>query len=248
MDYSTDKNKINIVGFSGKIGVGKNYLSETIIGKKLFELGYHVHFVGFGDFVKYEVGSRLNKTAEINEHFIQHMNQTFSGLFVNKKKEIRRTLQLYGTEITRQGGDIVLDQQKSIVLYNEPNIWIKSVYLHILNILSKSYAPEKDIFLITDVRFINEVQFIKSLGGIVVRVNADDRNQIKLDQEAQKSGIIFGSDEYNDFIFKSKTHSSETSLDSCDLFDIIIPNEITNQNVNQDIQNCIQQILNNVQS
>ncbi len=109
--------KINIIGFSGKIGVGKNYLSENIIGRKLYELGYHVHFVGYGDFVKYEVGCRLYKSEQIDNTFIDQLNQIFSDLFVNKKKETRRILQLYGTEYSRQGGDIVLDKNNEILEY-----------------------------------------------------------------------------------------------------------------------------------
>ncbi len=59
------------------------------------------------------------------------MDTIFSDLFVNKKKEIRRILQLYGTEYSRQGGDIELDKKNGLVLINEPNVWVKAVHLHI---------------------------------------------------------------------------------------------------------------------
>ncbi len=239
--------KINIIGFSGKIGVGKNYICENIIGKKLFDLGYNIHFVGFGDFVKYEVGSRLEKTNIINNHFIDNMNQLFSGLFVNKKKEIRRTLQLYGTELSRHGGDIVLDQENNIVLHNEPNVWVKSVHLHIMNVLSKSYNPTKDIFFITDVRFINELEYVKNMGGIVIRVNADKRNHDKLVQEALKSNVNILKEELDEFIQKAKSHASETSLDSYQDFDIIIHNDYQNiDTFDLLINDCIQKIISHV--
>ncbi len=239
--------KINIIGFSGKIGVGKNYICENIIGKKLFDLGYNIHFVGFGDFVKYEVGSRLEKTNIINNHFIDNMNQLFSGLFVNKKKEIRRTLQLYGTELSRHGRDIVLDQENNIVLHNEPNVWVKSVHLHIMNVLSKSYNPTKDIFFITDVRFINELEYVKNMGGIVIRVNADKRNHDKLVQEALKSNVNILKEELDEFIQKAKSHASETSLDSYQDFDIIIHNDYQNiDTFDLLINDCIQKIISHV--
>ncbi len=241
--------KINIIGFSGKIGVGKNYICENIIGKKLFDLGYNIHFVGFGDFVKYEVGSRFEKTNIINYDFIDNMNQLFSGLFVNKKKEIRRTLQLYGTELSRHGGDIILDKENNIILHNEPNVWVKSVHLHIMNVLSKSYNPTKDIFFITDVRFLNELEYVKSIGGIVIRVNADKRNHDKLVQEALKSNVNILKEELDEFIQKAKSHASETSLDFYKDFNIIIQNDYDNiDSFDFQINDCIDKIISHVSS
>lgn len=239
--------KINIIGFSGKIGVGKNYLSENVIGKKLYELGYHVHFVGYGDFVKYEVGCRLNKTKQVDDNFINQLNQIFSNLFVNKKKETRRILQLYGTEFCRQGGDIILDKSNNIVLMNEPNVWVKAVYLHINNILSKSYNKSKDIFFITDVRFDNEYQLVKQLGGLNIRINGKQRNNLKLEQEAKKSNPNITSDEINEFITKAKSHASETSLDSCTDFDFIIQNDIGQEDITQNqIEECVKKIIEHI--
>jgi hypothetical protein len=244
IQQSNQKQKINIIGFSGKIGVGKNYLSENIIGKKLYELGYNIHFVGYGDFVKYEVGCRLYKSELIDDDFVSHMDSIYKDLFVNKKKETRRTLQLYGTEYSRQGGNIVLDKENGIVLINEPNVWVKAVHLHISNIISKSYNPSKDIFFITDLRFPNEYQFIKQLGGITIRINGINRNHQKLIQEAQKSNINISGQELDEFINKAKSHASEISLDDCEDFDFIIDNDIGNElNVQNEVESCINHIL-----
>ncbi len=237
--------KINIIGFSGKIGVGKNYISENIIGKKLFDLGYKIHFVGYGDFVKYEVGSRFEKTSSIDTNFINQMNELFSGLFVNKKKEIRRTLQLYGTELSRQGGDVVLDSENNIVLYNESNVWVKSVHLHVMNIISKSYDSSKDIIIITDLRFPNEHVYIKQMGGITIRVNGTNRNNDKLKQEALKSNPDISDEELSDFILKAKSHASEISLDHDTNFDFVIQNDYEDyENVPEQINKCMELISN----
>lgn len=238
------KQKINIIGFSGKIGVGKNYLSENIIGKKLYELGYHIHFIGYGDFVKYEVGCRLHKSNQIDDNFIKQMDEIYSDLFVNKKKETRRTLQLYGTELCRQGGDIVLDKNNGIVLINEPNVWVKVVQLHISNILSKSYDKSKDVFFITDLRFTNEYQLVKQLGGITIRINGNERNRLKLIQEANKSNPNITKEELEEFISKAKSHTSEISLDSYTDFDFVIENDIGNEEeANYQITECIGRII-----
>jgi len=244
-----NKNKsipINIIGFSGKIGVGKNYICENIIGKQLYELGYQIHFIGFGDFVKYEVGSRLEKTTCVDTNFITKMNEVYEGLFINKKKEIRRILQIYATEISRNGSDIVLDTENDIVLHNEPNIWVKSAHLNIMNIISKSYNPLKDIFIITDIRFLNEIEYIKMNGGLLVRINADKRNHHKLVEEAYKSNKDISSSELESFLSKAKLHVSETSLDSdCDSnFDVIIQNDYEDvDTVNEQINDCICRII-----
>ena len=59
-------NKIKIIGFSGKLGTGKNYISEKIFGKKLYDMGYIVHILAFGEQVKYELGSRLKVVDDEN--------------------------------------------------------------------------------------------------------------------------------------------------------------------------------------
>ncbi len=243
------KQKINIIGFSGKIGVGKNYLSENIIGKILYDKGYHIHFVGYGDFVKYEVGCRLHRSDSIDGNFINQMDTIFSDLFVNKKKEIRRILQLYGTEYSRQGGDIELDKKNGLVLINEPNVWVKAVHLHISNVLSKSYNPSKDVFFITDLRFPNEYQFIKELGGITIRINGDKRNNHKLIQEAKKSNPNLSDEEIQEFINKAKSHASETSLDDCDDFDFIIDNDFDKEEtVMEQINICVGDVIKYLES
>jgi len=50
--------KVNIVGLSGKIGSGKNYIGEKILGQKLYDMGYNVHSIAFADQLKYEVACR----------------------------------------------------------------------------------------------------------------------------------------------------------------------------------------------
>ncbi len=176
--------------------------------------------------------------------FINQMNEIFSDLFVNKKKETRRILQLYGTEYSRQGGDIVLDKNNGIVLVNEPNVWVKAVNLHINNILSKSYNKSKDIFFITDLRFPNEYEMIKCMGGITIRINGLNRNHQKLIQEAKKSSPDITNEELEEFLSKAKSHASETSLDNCTDFDFVIENDIgMEESTKLQVDECIDKII-----
>jgi hypothetical protein len=223
---------IKIFGFSGKIGVGKNYVSEQIFGRKLYNLGYNVHIMAVADQTKYELGSRFSLVPE--NDFIKCMDETFNELFINKSASTRIKLQTYGTEYCRNGG--TLNIKDKFEMYNQPNIWVKGLYLQIKNILLKSYDTSKDVFIITDVRFTNEVEFIKMMSGVVVRICSDTRNQEKLLEEANKNYKT--PDEINNFITKIKTHESETNLDNYK-FDYIINNEPDNFNVETQIEEII---------
>lgn len=225
---------IKIYGFSGKIGVGKNYVAEQIFGKKLYGLGYNIHILAFGDQVKYELGSRLNLVKN-NDNFISEIEKSFNELFVNKNAEIRKKLQYYGTEYCRNGGNWKITED--FEMFNEPTIWIKGLYLQIKNIISKSYDISKDIFIISDVRFENEANFIKSLGGKVIRINAPIRNHTKMLEEVQKNYIL--DIDINDFIEKIKNHESEINLDNYN-FDYTVNNDFND--VKNDIDNILESL------
>lgn len=116
----------------------------------------------------------------------------------NKDKETRRLLQHRGTE---EGRD----------KYGE-NIWCNVLYEWML--MYNSRGVER--FIITDVRFPNEVNFIQEIGGKVIRVNSPNRTEDSINRE---SG---GDDELAKLI---TSHPSETSLDSYDGFDFVINND-----------------------
>lgn len=85
-----------------------------------------------------------------------------------EKELIRPFLVTYGTHIRRK-----LD----------PNCWIKKVQKKI----ELNHANSSDFIFITDVRFKNEAEWIKSLGGLLVQINREDfgpANQEEKDQSA----------------------------------------------------------------
>jgi hypothetical protein len=221
-----------IFGFSGKIGVGKNYVGEKIFGKVLYDLGYNVHILAVADQTKYEFGSRFSL---IKDNFIDEMDKTFGELFVNKSADTRKKLQYYGTDYCRNGANWKI--KEGFTMYNEPSIWIKGLYLQIKNILERSYNTDKDVFIISDIRFINEADFIKSLGGSVIRINAPIRNYNKMLEECLKN--YTKETDVNNFIEKIKSHSSETNLDNYE-FDYVINNDFNNSN---DVKTDIEGIL-----
>ena len=228
-------NNLKLFGFSGKIGVGKNYISEQIFGKKLYDMGYNVHILAVADQPKYELGSRFALIKD-KDNFIEEMNETFNELFVNKSAKTRTKLQVYGTDYCRNGGE--LNIKDKFLLFSEPSIWIKGLYLQIKNILSKSYDIKKDVFIITDVRFKNEAEFVQLMGGYTVRIISQTRNNLKMLEEANYTT----KDDINNFITRIKNHESETNLDTYH-FDYIINNEIDNANVNNEINEIVALML-----
>lgn len=107
-----------------------------------------------------------------------------------------------------------------------PNIWINSTF--------KNYTKEQD-WIITDVRFPNEVKKIKELGGHVINISRNDSLKFPLEyKQFEDNNIILQQKEtFNSYLYKSHndlfnaiTHESEISLDNT-LFDYNIKNNFS---------------------
>jgi len=136
-------------------------------------------------------------------------------VFGKKDEKTRKILQNYGTELGRNKyGD---------------NIWLNIVREKILQ------ESERGInhFIITDVRFPNEKNFIESeMNGFVIRIVAPDRHLKRLQEES--------SDEKVQQIIAN--HPSETSLDNQE-FKYELDNSQTNlYNVPKQLQNIVVEI------
>ncbi len=116
-------------------------------------------------------------------------------VYVNKTNEVR-------TKLREEG------QGKKEIYGND--IWIKYVKnwgnLH----LSRGFKH----IIITDVRFKNEYDFINSMDGVVIRINAPNRNHIRLMKESSNE------EQYTQL----KNHISEIELDDIK-FEYIIEND-----------------------
>jgi hypothetical protein len=112
--------------------------------------------------------------------------------------------------------------------------------------LDDKYKTKHPNWIITDVRFPNEAKAIKDRGGIVIRVNrnswkpkAGDTIKIKVfsnwsvatythtDDEGEHHGVgLYGHKYKSSLIVEYKEdHSSETSLDDYEDFDVIVEND-----------------------
>ena len=193
--------KLEIFGFSGNLGSGKNYVSEQLFlpllpKKNTLVMALADHF----------------KVACCAQDGVP-----YDKVFVTKDDQTRQLLQRRGTELGRDkyGHDI----------------WIR-----VLETWIKVYQ-ERGIerFIITDLRFENEVEWVKSLGGITFRVKAPERNITRLKQEAgdndEKLKII-------------SQHPSEIALNEYQGFDYIINNDYQDRpQVANHVRNIIRELI-----
>lgn len=130
-------------------------------------------------------------------------------VFEEKDQETREALQKRGTEDGRtQYGD---------------DIWIKYmeelIYLHVSRGIRR--------ILITDVRFPNEIEFIRRHGGVVIQVVASLRNKQHLALEADNNTI--------------SQHISENALNDYHGYDFVLHND-PNQQIDQQARQLVQQL------
>lgn len=128
----------------------------------------------------------------------------YNDLYEKKTQNTRKLLQLEGTELGRNklGNDI----------------WIK-YYKNWLKIFKK--RNNTDIILTPDLRFQNEMNYLKSKNSIIIKIVSPDRHHNRLLTESNGNTEI-----YNQF----KNHISECDLDNLldDNFDLILYNDPNN--------------------
>lgn len=112
-------------------------------------------------------------------------NICYQDMFEKKTQQSRLLLQQEGTDVGRK-----LDQ----------DMWIKYLdsWINIYN------SRGIEVFVISDVRFRNEYQYVLSKGGIMIKVVAPYRNKRRLWQECQGCWETYD---------KIKSHPSECDLD-----------------------------------
>lgn len=153
-----------LLGVSGKLGVGKNYITENYLVPKLIEhfstesLQFVPYFFSFGTQVKVELYSR-DTSSYLN----------YNNLFIKKTKYSRTSLQQYATENGR-------DKYRKDMWIRAIDMWIK-VQMNNIDIVNKHLVRKiVPIFVVEDVRFQNEYEYIKSNSGILVLVESRYRN------------------------------------------------------------------------
>jgi hypothetical protein len=180
-----------IIGLVGFIGSGKGTVGDTLVR----EHGYHQF--AFADALKDAVAQifvwprgLLEGDSNASRAFRERVDPWWSYKF-GYEVTPRLILQKFGTEACREG---IAD-----------NIWIAA--------LEKRIQGYDDV-VITDVRFPNEINFVRSVGGLIVRV--------KRGEDPSKEEI-------------SRMHISETAWNDYDP-DFVIHNEGTIDDLKENVK------------
>lgn len=190
-----------LIGLSGKMGVGKDYIAQNIILPYLEQRNIKTLIIAFADQIK------VNTSVK--------NNISLSKMYDTKNEDIRRLLQKEGTE---NGRDKYGD-----------NIWINYVDKW-TDIYSKRGIQA---FIIMDVRFKNEAEYIKSKNGLLIRIEAPLRNKERITNEKNSLEI--------------QKHISEIDLDDYKFDNIINNDYISNEEnelLHKDVKNQIYKIIN----
>ena len=136
----------------------------------------------------------------------------YNKVFGEKDYETRRLLQKAGTE---EGRD----------KFGE-NIWINVVetWIKLLN----ERGVER--FIISDVRFVNEADWVKKINGILIKIDAPKRFKKRLEKETNNN---------KELIEKIKNHRSEIMIDRFKEYDILVKNDFDD---NLEIEKIIEKI------
>lgn len=145
---------MKLIGLSGKLGSGKNYIAEKVIAP-YFTDKYNILIIGFGDQVK-------------NELYARDLELTYDVLYDRKTFTSRKKLQEYATEHGRDK-------------YNK-DMWIRGLDLQIQTFCNRS--PKECLIIICDVRFQNEAKYIKEHNGKLFRIFSPFRTEQRYWQES----------------------------------------------------------------
>ena len=214
-----------VIGISGKIGSGKDYLTGKLV-EELNARGRTTAHSSFAKPLKHELGQIINLLKEnrelsqreattlVAEEF--HMTEVQAGWLVEKLYPeldipdldgwsrtlgVRSCLQLLGTEIRRA---------------QNPDYWTQKFFEEV-NGMDTEFAFVTDVtptdyVFASDARFPNEVDAVNREGGVTLRLNISEET-LRL-RRNNRDGIVYTPEQLN--------HDSETALDDYEDFDLFV--------------------------
>jgi hypothetical protein len=137
---------------------------------------------------------------------------------------VREFLQRLGTEAMRDG--------------LHTNVWVNALFADYKDVYIGDWGQgnhmyEKPNWIITDMRFPNEMEAVVEKKGITIRVSRHPIN-LKINGEM----LHTTQEDYNTYVTKRKEHPSETALD-----DTVFDYEIENNGSIEDLVEKVREIL-----
>lgn len=161
---------------------------------------------------------QLNFADQIKINVMTKNGVDYSDVYEKKTESSRQLLQTEGTEVGRSA---------------DKDIWVNYLnnWIHVFNVRGI------DTFVVSDVRFMNEFNYIKNLGNIMIKIVAPNRNHSRLLEESNESLEVYN---------KISTHRSECDLDllNDNLFDLVIYNDQEDPFDVVNLQNQFELLLN----
>lgn len=206
-----------VVGISGKIGAGKNYLA-TKLAETLQEKGYITGETSYATPLKEELSQILqlfrwnipNEVLSVDLNIplpqVERLSQLNREMVLadpaitgwTRSEAIRTSLQYLGTDIRR---------------VQDYYYWVNKV---------EDYFPEGvDYVFITDVRFPNEADKIHDLKGTLLRIEIPD--EVILSRTSTRDGLKYSQEALN--------HLSEKALDNYSSFDVMVGEKFNTEDI-----------------
>lgn len=159
-----------IISFSGRMASGKD-TNAVELKKELEKKGYSCKIVSFGELLREELTNIINDIENTDEYLSKKYNVDVSIIKELKNKvgtncnlyerteKSRELLQWWGTEVRRK---------------QNRHYWSDLAKDKFLKLLK-----EYDYLLVTDARFLNELEMLESLLAYRVCLLVDEREQLK---------------------------------------------------------------------
>ena len=251
-----------LIGISGKMGAGKNLVCTIIQGLTAAKK-HNIENPSFEWIKKYYINSIWEQKAFAGK--LKQTASLLTGIPVEKFENQEFKEKALGPEwdrIISSDGNIHLPDDYPDLEYSKltprlllqiigtdcirdrvhPNAWVNALFADYKespqNVLGKEGYKLEDVYpnwIITDMRFPNELEAIKSREGITIRVNRP-KNDLDNHKDCVKTEDGYCIQSENNYCKGSckYEHPSETSLDSA-TFDFVISND-------KDIEHLINEV------
>jgi len=224
-----------LIGVSGKIASGKDYLTDKLVNE-LKRLGFTIDYTAFAAPLKQELNEIISMIRAFPEQ--DELTLSFSiarNLDINyddalliatnlrtevladetlngysRTVKIRESLQYLGTEIRRK---------------QRPEYWTDLF----LNFVNKS---ETDFIFVSDARFPNEMDTVVDNQGVALRLDIPE--EVLAERRNKRDGIKYTEEQLN--------HVSETALDDYTKFDMMIGVQFNEREIVENILRKVERL------